>query len=188
MTRRRFLGSTAVVAGTVAGADLLAPRPAFADSGAGVPRPIPGGLTVPFVPGHLFHVFLIPNQKTADFDEQLTITDFNGKVAAAHLGGTVAGVDDKGATIAGLTFDVDNRFLSASSSTAMDTGTTALSPSFDWTSLRHRRCPIPPKADPRLQSWYHTRRRFLDRSVSKARRQDRLRRRRRRQRRPRCGS
>src|SRR5207302_11383819 len=93
------------------GADLLAPLSVFADGGHAVPNPIPGGITVPFVPDHLFHVFLIPNQETTSFDEQLTITDFNGLVAAAHLDGTGVGRTGAEAPQTNLTFDVDNRFF-----------------------------------------------------------------------------
>jgi hypothetical protein len=100
-----------MVVGTVTGGELLAPLSVFADEGPGVPRPIPGVTPIPIVPNYPFHVFFIPDKETATFDDLLTITDFNGLIAAAHISGTGVGRTGKGAPETDLTFDVDNRFF-----------------------------------------------------------------------------
>ena len=73
--------------------------PALAARRAGDPRPIPGG-TEFLGPGtELFHAF------EPGAGEPNSITDFNGFVGVAHITGTGAGAN------AGLSFDVDNRFI-----------------------------------------------------------------------------
>jgi hypothetical protein len=99
-SRRQFLaagaglGTAGFLGAQVAGAD-----PALAARRAGDPRPIAGGIQ-PFGPGtEVFHVFL------PGTGEPNTITDFNGFVGVAHITGAGAGDN------AGLSFDVDNRFI-----------------------------------------------------------------------------
>jgi hypothetical protein len=99
-SRRRFLaagaglGAVGFLGGQVAGAG-----PALAARRVGDPRPIPGGIQ-PFGPGtEVFHVFF------PGTGEPSTITDFNGFTGVAHVTGTGAGAN------AGLSFDVDNRFM-----------------------------------------------------------------------------
>jgi hypothetical protein len=73
--------------------------PALAARRAGEPRHIPGGIQ-PFGPGtEVFHVFL------PGTGEPSTITDFNGFTGIGHITGTGTGAN------AGLSFDVDNRFM-----------------------------------------------------------------------------
>jgi hypothetical protein len=99
-SRRQFLtagaglGAVALLGGQVIGA-----APARAAPLAGEPRHIPGGIQ-PFGPGtEVFHVFF------PGTGEPSTITDFNGFVGVAHVTGTGTGAN------AGLSFDVDNRFM-----------------------------------------------------------------------------
>jgi hypothetical protein len=81
------------------GAQVLGASPALAARRAGDPRPIPGGIQ-PFGPGtEVFHVFF------PGTGEPSTITDFNGFTGVAHITGTGAGAGS------GLSFDVDNRFM-----------------------------------------------------------------------------
>src|SRR3989442_9962536 len=75
VSRRRFIGGTATVLGTVLGTSVLRPGAALAKSFNATPNPIPGGTEVG---GQLFH-FLFPGPG----QEPATITDFNGFVGAA---------------------------------------------------------------------------------------------------------
>ena len=99
-SRRQFLTAGAGLgAAGFLGAQVIGPGPALAAGLAGDPRPIPGGVQ-PFGPGtEVFHV-LFPGT-----GEPSTITDFNGFVGVGHITGTGAGAH------AGLSFDVDNRFM-----------------------------------------------------------------------------
>jgi hypothetical protein len=99
-SRRRFLAAGAGLgAAGVVGTQVFGAGTALAARRAGAPRPIPGGIQ-PFGPGtEVFHVFF-PGE-----GEPNTITDFNGFVGVAHITGTGAGAN------AGLSFDVDNRFI-----------------------------------------------------------------------------
>jgi hypothetical protein len=99
-SRRQFLvagaglGAVGFVGAQVAGAGT-----ALAARRAGDPRPIPGGIQ-PLGPGtEVFHTF------PPGVGEPNTITDFNGFVGVAHIQGVGAGAN------AGLSFDVDNRFI-----------------------------------------------------------------------------
>jgi hypothetical protein len=99
-SRRRFLAAGAGL-GAVGflGAQVAGAGPALAARRVGDPRPIPGGIQ-PFGPGtEVFHVFF------PGTGEPSTITDFNGFTGVAHITGTGAGAN------AGLSFDVDNRFM-----------------------------------------------------------------------------
>jgi hypothetical protein len=98
-TRRRFLAGAGLGAAGVLGTQLIGAGPALAARRAGDPRPIPGG-TEFLGPGtELFHAF------EPGAGEPNSITDFNGFVGVAHITGTGAGAN------AGLSFDVDNRFI-----------------------------------------------------------------------------
>jgi hypothetical protein len=88
------LGAAGFLGGQVAGAG-----PALAARRAGDPRAIPGGIQ-PFGPGtEVFHLF------PPGAGEPNTITDFNGFAGVGHIQGAGAGAN------AGLTFDIDNRFI-----------------------------------------------------------------------------
>ena len=99
-SRRQFLAAGAGLgAAGFIGAQVAGATPALAARRAGDPRPIPGGIQ-PFGPGtEVFHLFL------PGTGEPNTISDFNGFVGVAHIQG--AGVGGN----AGLSFDVDNRFI-----------------------------------------------------------------------------
>src|SRR5207248_9680194 len=99
LSRRRLLaGAGAGTLGLFAMSGVGA-APAFAARGAGAPRPIPGGIQ-PFGPGtEVFHVFF------PGTGEPNTITDFNGFFGVGNVDGVGAGDN------AGLSFDVDNRFI-----------------------------------------------------------------------------
>jgi hypothetical protein len=99
-SRRQFLAAGAGLgAAGFLGGQVIGAGPALAARSAGAPRPIPGGIQ-PFGPGtEVFHVFL------PGTGEPNTITDFNGFVGVGNVDGVGAGAN------AGLSFDVDNRFL-----------------------------------------------------------------------------
>jgi hypothetical protein len=99
-SRRRFLAASAGLgAAGFLGGQVFGAGPALAARRAGDPRPIPGGIQ-PLGPGtEVFHVFF------PGAGEPSTITDFNGFAGVAHITGTGAGAN------AGLSFDVDNRFM-----------------------------------------------------------------------------
>jgi len=99
-SRRRFLAAGAGLgAAGFLGTQVAGAAPALAAPKAGDPRPIPGGFQ-PFGPGtEVFHVFF------PGTGEPITITDFNGFSGVAHIQGVGAGGN------AGLSFDVDNRFM-----------------------------------------------------------------------------
>jgi hypothetical protein len=106
LSRRQFFQTTAGITGLVLGASLLPPLAPvlFASHGGStvLPNPIPGGFTA-F--GHLFHFFL-----PASGAEPSTITDFNGIVGVANVGGTGTGTDS--GVSSSLIFDADCRFMS----------------------------------------------------------------------------
>jgi hypothetical protein len=99
-SRRQFLTAGAGLgAAGFLGGQVIGAGPALAAGPAGDPRPIPGGIQ-PFGPGtEVFHVF------PPGAGEPSTITDFNGFAGVAHITGTGAGANS------GLSFDVDNRFM-----------------------------------------------------------------------------
>jgi hypothetical protein len=107
-------------AGTMVGASLLVPKPAFADrddegesTGCNLANPIPGGV-VPFkpfgVPVH--HNPLSPANQHAvgNISDPSQITDFDGFVGLTHIRGGGTGTDtDTGATST-LAFQADMGF------------------------------------------------------------------------------
>ena len=99
-SRRQFLTAGAGLgAAGFLGGQVFGAGPALAARSAGAPRHIPGGIQ-PFGPGtEVFHVFL------PGTGEPNTITDFNGFVGVGNVDGVGAGDN------AGLSFDVDNRFI-----------------------------------------------------------------------------
>ena len=104
LTRTVFLRRSAAVAGGAAALGALDPRLALAGSGAGAPRPIPGGFAADFstVASDPFIHVLPP---VLGF-EMSTITDFGGVVAAAEVQGTAS--DSQGGD---YWFDCDMRFM-----------------------------------------------------------------------------
>lgn len=97
MSRRQFLGATALATGAAVSSALWMPALAAGENAA-LPNPIPGGITVG---GTLFHVFL-PGAGA----EPSSITDFNGTVGVAHVQGT--GKDSGGNP---FLYDTDLRFM-----------------------------------------------------------------------------
>jgi len=115
--RRGFLEKAGLSVGAVAGAGLLggAGTPAFGGlvRGAGqghngtaavIPQPIPGGLQLLGPGTPIFHVFL-PGTGA----EPSTITDFNGFVGWAAVGGQ--GTHSTGGASSHLPFEADMRFM-----------------------------------------------------------------------------
>jgi hypothetical protein len=103
LSRRRFLGASAAVAGAVAGAELWLPAVEAADRGGMAPKPIPGGL--PFN-GKTVHVFL-PGTGA----ELATIFDFDGAIGVANVDGAGTAVNTKTGERSRLLFDVGMRFM-----------------------------------------------------------------------------
>jgi hypothetical protein len=103
LSRRRFLGGSAVALGGLAGVGLLDPALGLAKT-AGAPRPIPGGFDQNFniVPSNPFIHVLPPG---IGF-EMSSITDFNGVVAGSETRGTAHGSDGTA-----YDFDTDMRFM-----------------------------------------------------------------------------
>lgn len=103
LSRRQAIRTMAGATGAVLGSGVLLPMLAQAADGAD-PRPLPGGIQ-PFGPGtEVFHLFL-PGAGA----EPALISDFNGFVARANIGGTGTGADASGKTP--LLFDVDAGFM-----------------------------------------------------------------------------
>jgi|SRR5579859_52598 len=103
LSRRQFLGTSALATGLALGADLWMPAVAQAAAPFVAPQPIPGGIVVG---GTLFHVFL-PGHAA----EPSTITDFHGMIGVAHVSGAGTGINTTTGEQRRLTFDVDNRFM-----------------------------------------------------------------------------
>jgi hypothetical protein len=99
VSRRRFLGTTALATGAAVTAGVLVPGVASAaPPGPGTPRPIPQTFD-----GTPFHV-----QLPAPGSEPSLITDFSGQTAIADILGTAVGGAGEPT---GLTFDADMRFM-----------------------------------------------------------------------------
>ena len=105
MTRRGLIRTAAGGTAAVLGAPLWLPALAQAATPNGAaPRPIPGSQQF-FGPGtEFFHVFL------GKGEENSTITDFNGAIAAAHILGTATEIQGSRRT-PGLLVDGDVRFM-----------------------------------------------------------------------------
>ena len=105
LSRRGFMAGAAVVAGASATSSLWIPIVARADDGEEgapvAPRPIPQTVA----PGAPFHV-VIPGHGS----EPSSITDFEGSIGLAALGGTGFGFDGRGKRET-LNTDVDVRFM-----------------------------------------------------------------------------
>ena len=106
LSRRRFLAGTAGAAGAAATSKLWFPIVARAegdeDHGSAVaPRPIPQTVA----PGAPFHVVL-----PASGTEPSSITDFQGTIGVAAMGGAGIGIDAQGKR-ENLLHDVDVRFM-----------------------------------------------------------------------------
>jgi hypothetical protein len=108
MSRRQFIGTTALATGGVLSAPMW--LPALAEASGGAPKPIPGGIQ-PFGPtGPTFHVFpVFPGENLTNPQEPSTITDFNGFIGAADVQGTGQGTTATGTEP--LLFDTDLRFM-----------------------------------------------------------------------------
>ena len=117
LNRRGFLEKAGLSVGAVAGAGLIgaagvptlgSPLPVAGQGRNGtagvVPQPIPGGLELLGPGTPLFHVFL-----PASGAEPSTITDFNGFVGWAAVGGQ--GTHTTGGVTSHLPFESDMRFM-----------------------------------------------------------------------------
>jgi hypothetical protein len=106
ISRRQFVRHGAVAVAGLAGLEALRAAPAFAKkTPTAAPKPIPGGFKLPtfdIVPtGADIHVLPpVPGLELS------TITDFNGQVAAAEIGGNAVGSDGSS-----WTFDTDMRVM-----------------------------------------------------------------------------
>lgn len=117
LNRRAFLEKSGLSLGVLAGSGLLgstaplATRPAAAlnfgrvSATSATPSPIPGGLELLGPPGPLFHLFL-----PATGAEPSTITNFNGFVGWAAVGGTGTHTP-AGEAPQHLPFESDMRFM-----------------------------------------------------------------------------
>jgi hypothetical protein len=105
LTRRRLIRTAAGGTAAALAAPLWLPALAQAAPPSGAaPRPIPSGQQF-FGPGtEVFHVFL------GKGEENSTITDFNGAIAAAHILGTATEIHGSTRT-PGLIVDGDVRFM-----------------------------------------------------------------------------
>lgn len=104
LTRRRLLGVAAGAAGAVVLSRFWLPTLAEA-APMGGPKPIPGGITVPFAKG-LFHVFLPEPGK-----EPSTITDFDGVVGLSVVRGACTRTRTGGGAPERLLYETDMRFM-----------------------------------------------------------------------------
>lgn len=104
LTRRRLLGVAAGAAGAAMLSRFwLAPFAQAAPMGG--PKPIPGGINVPFAKG-LFHVFLPEPGK-----EPSTITDFDGIVGLSVVRGSCTRTRMGGGAPERLIYETDMRFM-----------------------------------------------------------------------------
>ncbi len=103
VSRRSFFGIAAGAA-TIA----FAPRPASAQTTlpGTFPKPIVGGFS-PLGPGTPVFHFNLPGPTS----ELSSITDFNGRIGVANLGGTGTGTNTKTGETTTLVYDVDVRFM-----------------------------------------------------------------------------
>jgi hypothetical protein len=97
MSRRQFLGTTAVATAAVAASPMW--FPVLADASGRDPVPIPGG----FFPG--YHAFLGPGV------EPSSIFNYRGTTGVAAVRGTGTGWNTETGESETLNFDSDNRFM-----------------------------------------------------------------------------
>ena len=101
LSRRRFIRATAGATGLLLSSGLWLPGLArAAPSSPSDPKPIPGG---DFANAHFF----LP----APGAEPATITDFDGFVGLAAVGGSGSGTDTRSGATTSLVFDGDMRFM-----------------------------------------------------------------------------
>jgi hypothetical protein len=107
-SRRQFVRAAAGTTAVALGSSLVLPAGvSAARPGDASPNPIPGG--DPFLEqafGKLFHVYF-----PYFGNEVLTITDFNGKTAAAEMQGAGTGTDTASGQTARYTYDADMRVM-----------------------------------------------------------------------------
>lgn len=114
VSRRQFLGASALSAGALATGGLWKPLLALAgDRVATVaPRPIPGGITVPFNPPVFIHHFPpVTGLPLGSINDPSTITDFNGFVGVCRVRGQGTGTDTSTGVQTTLQYQVDNGFM-----------------------------------------------------------------------------
>jgi hypothetical protein len=103
ITRRAFIGSIAVVAGTAAGVGLIPAVTRAAQPSSTAPVPTS---TTQVIGGTTFHVTSFGSGM-----DPSSINDFNGFVGVADVQGTGTGTNPDGSTET-LLFDTDMRFMS----------------------------------------------------------------------------
>ena len=103
VSRRNFFGIAAGAATLV-----FAPRPSSAQTTlpGTFPKPIAGGIS-PLGPGTPVFHFNLPDPTS----ELSSITDFNGRIGVANLGGTGTGTNTRTGATSSLVYDVDVRFM-----------------------------------------------------------------------------
>jgi hypothetical protein len=121
LTRRQFLKAGATAAAVAVGSGLGQPRDAWADSdhkSPRDPRPIPYGTPFLFPDPTLFHVqapgYPLPNppfDTNPATNDPATITDFNGFVGLAYVGGQGTHHNLVTGQTASLYWEVDMRFM-----------------------------------------------------------------------------
>lgn len=105
VSRRSFFGTVAGAA-LVFAPGFVVPSAAQDVSPGALPKPIPGGVA-PGGPGTTVFHFNFPSP-TSDLS---SITDFNGKIGVANLGGTGTGTNTSTGETLKLVYDVDVRFM-----------------------------------------------------------------------------
>ena len=106
ISRRGFFGMAAGASSLVLASGFVSPLAAQNTLPGTFPKPISGGIA-PLGPGTPVFHFNLPNP-TAELS---TITDFNGKIGVANLGGTGTATNTKTGETSKLVYDVDVRFM-----------------------------------------------------------------------------
>ena len=107
ISRRALLQGMAGTGATVVASGLLWPRAAQAADDPR-PKPIPGGLG----PGlHVNGPGPAAGSDPATIDDDSSIYDFNGVLAASHIQGTGTGTDTTTGIAQPMSFDTDMRFM-----------------------------------------------------------------------------
>ncbi len=109
ISRREFMGASALAASS-----LLLPSFALADDDelmTVLPRPIPGGITIPFADGKRVFVHHFSIATPPALNEPSQITDFDGFVANCRVRGSATEIDARTGASRLLNFQVDNGFM-----------------------------------------------------------------------------
>lgn len=93
VSRRQFVTTTSAF---VLAHGLRTPVSVAAPASAVMPKPIPGGITVPVLNVFIHHYPPKPGGKLEEMDEPAQITDFNGFVTDCRIFGMGTGTDKAG--------------------------------------------------------------------------------------------